>query len=82
MKRMWVRPEFRGCGLGCLLAETAIAEARKIGYAHMLLDSLPSLEIALDLYRSLAFREIPPYRYNPDPHTVFMRLDLMREHAS
>jgi putative acetyltransferase len=76
MKRMWVRPKFRGRGLGRLLAEKVIAEARKIGYSQMLLDSLPSLGNALGLYRSLGFREIPPYRYNPDPNAVFMQLRL------
>jgi putative acetyltransferase len=76
MKRMWVRPEFRGLGLGRLLAEKLIAEARTIGYPRMVLDSLPTLGSALGLYRSLGFREIPSYRYNPDPNAVFMQLDL------
>jgi putative acetyltransferase len=76
MKRMWVRPKFRGCGLGCLIAKKLIAEARTIGYSQMVLDSLPSLGSALALYRSLAFREIPSYRYNPDPNAVFMQLHL------
>jgi RimJ/RimL family protein N-acetyltransferase len=71
MKRMWVRPKFSGCGLGCLIAEKLIAEARTIGYSQMVLDSLPSLGSALALYRSLGFREIPSYRYNPDPNAVY-----------
>ncbi|HUY26471.1 MAG TPA: GNAT family N-acetyltransferase [Candidatus Binataceae bacterium] len=82
MKRMWVRPEFRGRGLGRMLAEAVISEARKIGYARMLLDSLPSLSQALALYRSLGFREIPPYIYNPDPRAVFMRLDFTNQKIS
>ena len=76
MKRMWVRPRFRGCGVGRLLAEKLIAEARTLGYSQMVLDSLPSLESAIALYRSLGFREIPPYRYNPEPGAVFMQLEL------
>lgn len=79
MKRMWVRPEFRGRHLGRMLGEAVISEARKIGYSLMLLDSLPSLSHALALYRSLGFREVAPYRYNPDPRAVFMRLDLTSE---
>jgi ribosomal protein S18 acetylase RimI-like enzyme len=82
MKRMWVRPKFRGCGLECLLAEQLIAEARTIGYSKIVLDSLPSLESALALYRTLGFREIPSYRYNPDPDAVFMQLDLIRDEAA
>lgn len=78
MKRMWVRPGFRGRGLGRLLAEKLIAEARTLGYSRMVLDSLPSLGSAIALYRSLGFREIPPYRYNPEPGAVFMQLELAR----
>lgn len=68
--------------MGRILAEAVISEARKIGYAHMLLDSLPSLSKALALYRSLGFRKIPPYEYNPDPQAVFMRLDLTNQETS
>jgi len=79
MKRMWVRPKFRGRHLGRMLGEAVTSEAPKIGYSLMLLDSLPSLSYALALYRSLGFREIGSYRYNPDPRAVFMRLDLTSE---
>ncbi|MGC1677598.1 MAG: GNAT family N-acetyltransferase [Candidatus Binataceae bacterium] len=82
MKRMWVRPQFRGRGLGRMLAEAVISEARKIGYAHMLLDSLPSLSQALALYRSLGFRKISPYEYNPDPQAIFLRLDFTNQKDS
>jgi ribosomal protein S18 acetylase RimI-like enzyme len=81
MKRIWVRPKFRGRGLGRLLAEKVIAEARKVGHSQMILDSLPSLGNALALYRSLGSREITPYRYNPNPNAVFMQLDLIRDGA-
>ena len=76
MKRMWVRPQFRGEHTGGVLAEYVIVEARNIGYSEMLLDSLPSLTSALNLYKSLGFEVIAPYRYNPDPNAVFMRLRL------
>jgi len=70
------RPKFRERGLGRLLADKAIAEARRIGYSEMLVLSLPSPGNGLSLYRSLGFREIPPHRYNPDPNAVFMQLAL------
>jgi putative acetyltransferase len=78
MKRMWVRPGFRASGLGRHLAEKVIAEAQVIGYERMLLDTLPSLESALRLYRALGFREVLPYRNAPDPNSVFMELELGR----
>jgi ribosomal protein S18 acetylase RimI-like enzyme len=76
MKRMWVRPHFRGQQIGRLLAESIIVGARTIGYSEMVLDSLPWLASALNLYKSLGFEVIAPYRYNPDPNAVFMRLHL------
>ena len=76
MKRMWVRPQFRGRAIGRVLTESLIAEARNIGYSEIRLDSLPSLTSALRLYKFLGFKEIAAYRYNPDPAAVFMRLPL------
>jgi ribosomal protein S18 acetylase RimI-like enzyme len=77
MKRLYVRPEFRGLHIGRILAESVITEARIGGYAIMRLDTLASMRTARALYRSLGFREIPPYRYNPIEGAMFMELQLM-----
>ncbi len=78
LKRMYVRPEFRGKGIGRKLAKRAIKEARDIGYARMRLDTLSRLKEAISLYASLGFYEIPPYRVNPHKGVVYMELDLSR----
>jgi ribosomal protein S18 acetylase RimI-like enzyme len=76
MKRLYVRPNCRGCGVGRALAERLIAEARQIGYRRMRLDTVPSMVRAQSLYSSLGFAEIAPYRHNPIPGTTFLELVL------
>ena len=66
MKRLYVRPAFRGLGLGRALAEAIMDVARLNAYDHVLLDTLDDMEAARTLYEDLGFVEIPPYYHNPD----------------
>jgi len=77
MKRLFLRTEFRGHGLGRRLIETIIHEAKRIGYERMRLDTLPpKMNDAIDLYRSYGFKEIASYYDNPVAGAIFMELDL------
>ncbi|MGH9579818.1 MAG: GNAT family N-acetyltransferase [Terriglobales bacterium] len=80
MKRLYVRPAFRGRKIGLALAEAALAEARRMGYVRMRLDTIAdSMREAVAMYRALGFREIPPYRTNPIASATYMELDLAAE---
>ena len=76
LKRLFVRPAHRGDGTGLRLAEEAVAEARRLGYRRLRLDTIPGMERAQALYERIGFREIAPYTRNPVPGTRFLELAL------
>jgi len=77
MKRLYLRAQFRGQGLGKALITTIVQVAKEIGYERMRLDTIPpKMNDAIGLYRSFGFKEIEPYRDNPVPGAMFMELQL------
>jgi len=78
MKRLYVRPQFRGKQIGNCLVRRIIDDARAIGYFHMLLDTLPFLTSALHLYRKYGFYETERYNDSPVAASIYMKLDLRK----
>jgi len=76
MKRLYVRNQFRGLGIGKMLAEQVICEAKAIGYNSIVLDTLSTMESARLLYKNLGFEEIAPYYDSPIKDTYFLCLSL------
>lgn len=76
MKRLYVRPAFRGLGLGRQLAEAVLDAALMAGYNSVLLDTLDDMEIARAMYEELGFKEIPPYYHNPLAGAHYLKVDL------
>jgi putative acetyltransferase len=77
MKRLYLRPQFRGKGLGRTVVDRIIADARQIGYSRMRLDTVePVMKDAVAMYRRLGFREIAPYCNNPMAGALYMELEL------
>lgn len=75
MKRLFVRPEFRGLKLGMALVKKILEVAQALGYDGMVLDSVDTLQDALRLYHQFGFRPIPPYYHNPFPNAVYLGLN-------
>jgi len=75
-KRFFVRPRFRGRGIGLALGRAIVDRARRIGYRRMRLDTLPAMTAAVAVYRALGFRPIEAYHPTPVIGTLFMELDL------
>lgn len=76
MKRLYVRPAFRGLGLGRQLAQSILDAAQLNGYDSVLLDTLNDMEIARAMYEDLGFKEIPPYYHNPLAGAHYLKVDL------
>ena len=77
VKRLYVRPPFRGSGLGKSLALRALDSARQAGYRRLVLDTLDRMDSAVRLYENLGFRRIPAYYVNPIKGALYFEL-LMR----
>jgi GNAT superfamily N-acetyltransferase len=76
LKRLFVRPAYRGRGIARALVTRILQDAAAIGYKRVVLDTLPFLQGALSLYRSLGFREIAPYNQNPMGNSIYMQYEL------
>ena len=76
MKRLYVRPEFRGNNIGNILVKKIIEDAKTIGYKHILLDTFPFLETAIKLYKNLGFYEIESYNNSPMDNLIYLNFNL------
>ncbi len=76
LKRLYVRPAFRGQGIASALVRRLLVDARAIGYRRMRLDTLPFLREAIALYRKLGFTDIPCYNDSPMAETIYLQLEL------
>lgn len=77
LKRLYVRPDFRGKSIGNQLVQRIIDDARGIGYKQILLDTLPFLKSAVRMYKKFGFSETTPYNNSPMKTSIFMKLDLV-----
>ena len=76
MKRLYVRPAFRGLRLGRQLVEQTLLLAQQAGFDHMLLDTLNDMEAARELYQDCGFVEVAPYYHNPLPGAHYLKVEL------
>lgn len=76
LKRLYVKPQFRGQNIGGLLVKHIIKQAKEISYKHILLDTLPFLETAINMYKKYGFYEIESYNNSPMENLIYMKYDL------
>jgi len=76
LKRLYIKPKYRGNGISKMLVEKIIADAKEIGYCYILLDTLPFLRSAIKLYRSIGFYEVEKFNDSPMVGSLYMRYDL------
>ncbi len=76
LKRLYVRPQYRGQKIAAALLDRLLADAREVGYQTMLLDTLPFLTTAIALYRRRGFQDIPGYNDSPLPETIYLGMEL------
>jgi putative acetyltransferase len=76
MKRLYLRKEARGKGVGRILAEGIVEKAKEFGYKKMQLDTIETMKEAISLYKSMGFKEISSYRFNPVKGVIYMELEL------
>lgn len=77
IKRFYIRPKFRGQKLGSLLLEKIMTDAKEIGYENILLDTLPFLKTAIEMYKRRGFYEIERYNNSPMDSSIFMKYDIL-----
>jgi carbonic anhydrase len=75
-KRLYVRPAYRGQGLGVKLLEWVVSQARELGYRELVADTMPQMTSALAMYDRAGFERTPPYAPDPTPGAVYLRLKL------
>lgn len=76
MKRLYLINEARGKGIGRVLAEEIVEKAKELGYQKMQLDTIETMKEAISLYKSMGFKKIPAYRYNPIQGVIYMEMEL------
>ena len=81
LKRMFVRPAYRGRGIGKQLGLAVLDEALAMGYERVRLDTAPTMVEAIRLYERLGFRRIEPYRHYPVADVIFMEIVLLPSHS-